>query len=152
MTATIRRLKAGESYPWSLLLLADPHREIVESYVSKGSCYVLQQEQEVIGVFVLLPTRPLTVELVNIAVAEAYQGKGYGKKLVLEAVRMARESGYKTIEVGTGNSSIPQLALYQKCGFRIIGVDLNFFQLHYPEPIMENGMVCRDMIRLQQHL
>jgi hypothetical protein len=44
------------------------------------------------------------------------------------------------------------LALYQKCGFRIVGVDLDFFIRHYPEKIYENGIQCRDMIRLSLDL
>ncbi|MNW16937.1 putative N-acetyltransferase YvbK [compost metagenome] len=41
-----------------------------------------------------------------------------------------------------------QLYLYQKCGFRIVGVDVDFFVRHYEEAIEENGIPCRDMIRL----
>ncbi|CAM5216605.1 Acetyltransferase (GNAT) family protein OS=Ureibacillus acetophenoni OX=614649 GN=SAMN05877842_10698 PE=4 SV=1 [Ureibacillus acetophenoni] len=105
-----------------------------------------------IGVYVLLSTRPETVEIVNVAVAEEYQGKGLGKQLVFDAIQKARASGYKTIEIGTGNSSIPQLALYQKCGFRITGIDHDFFVKHYSDEIYENGIQCRDMIRLSQNL
>ncbi len=79
-------------------------------------------------------------------------GKGIGKQLVMDAINVAKAKGYKTIEIGTGNSSIGQLALYQKCGFRIIGVDTDFFIRHYPEEIIENGILCRDMIRLSQGL
>lgn len=50
--------------------------------------------------------------------------------------------------IGTGNSSINQLALYQKCGFRVIGVERDFFINNYDEPIFENGIQCVDMIRL----
>ena len=67
-----------------------------------------------------------------------------------DAVEEAKRKGYKTIEVGTGNSSIGQLVLYQKCGFRISGIDIDFFVRHYPEEIFENGIQCRDMIRLSQ--
>lgn len=59
-----------------------------------------------VGVYALLPTRPETVELVNIAVAENHQGGGMGKLLVMNAIKTAKEKEYKTIEVGTGNSSI----------------------------------------------
>jgi hypothetical protein len=45
--------------------------------------------------------------------------------------------------------SINQLALYQNMGFRIAGVDVDFFTRNYPEAIVENGIVCRDMIRLK---
>lgn len=138
--------------PMGLLLTADPSEHIINSYLKRGSCYVAELEQEIVGVYVLLPTRPETVELVNIAVKEELQGKGLGKRLISKAVQTAKQEGYKTIEVGTGNSSIGQLALYQKCGFRITTVDGDFFIKHYPESIYENGIQCRDMIRLSQDL
>lgn len=92
------------------------------------------------------------MELVNIAVKESEQGKGLGKQLVIHAIEVAKSKGYRTIEVGTGNSSIGQIALYQKCGFRITGVDIDFFIRHYSEAIFENGIQCRDMVRFSQDL
>ncbi|MBA2870346.1 ribosomal protein S18 acetylase RimI-like enzyme [Anoxybacillus calidus] len=124
----------------------------MKEYIRRGQCFVAEINGQIIGVYVLLPTRPETIELVNIAVDEKQQGKGIGKQLVLHAVENAKQQGYKTMEIGTGNSSIRQLALYQKCGFRITGVDRDFFVKHYPEPIFENGIQCRDMIRLSQEL
>lgn len=148
----IRKLNTGEKFPMDLLLLADPSREIVEEYVNRGECFIAEIEQRIIGVYVLLPTRPETVELVNVAVVEDQHGRGIGKRLVLDAIRVAKTKGYKTIEIGTGNSSIGQLALYQKCGFRINGADMDFFVRHYSEKIFENGIQCRDMVRLYQYL
>ena len=100
----------------------------------------------------LLPTRPQTIEIVNLAVEARHQGNGIGKRLLRHAIQTAQAMGYTTIEIGTGNSSIVQLALYQKCGFRIVGVDLNFFLRHYEEEIVENGIRCTDMIRLAQDI
>ncbi|MDQ0231841.1 GNAT family N-acetyltransferase [Metabacillus malikii] len=148
----IRKLNNGERPPIDLLLLADPSLRIVENYLQRGECFVAEVNDNIVGVYVLLPTRPKTVELVNVAVCEEQQGKGYGRKLVIDAIKVAKEEGYKTIEIGTGNSSIGQLALYQKCGFRISGVDQDFFIKHYEEEIYENGIRCRDMIRLAQNL
>jgi len=148
----IRKLNKDEKLPMELLLLADPSREIIEEYVNRGECFVAVIEQQIIGVYVLLPTRPETVELVNVAVVEEQHGRGIGKQLVMDAIKVVKSKGYKTIEIGTGNSSIGQLALYQKCGFRIIGVDMDFFVKHYPEEIFENGIQCRDMVRLSQDL
>ncbi|TCJ04366.1 GNAT family N-acetyltransferase [Cytobacillus praedii] len=148
----IRRLNTTEKAPMNLLLLADPSRKLVEDYVNRGECYVIEKSKEIIGVYVLLSTRPETVEVVNVAVSEIEQGNGIGKKLILDAIHRSKEKGYKTIEIGTGNSSVGQLALYQKCGFRITGVDTDFFIRHYEEDIFENGIWCRDMIRLSQDL
>jgi len=148
----IRLLESHETVPMDLLLLADPDESIVRSYIRRGQTWVLESEGAVVGVYVLLPTRPKTAELVNVAVAEPMQGQGCGQKLVLHAIATAREQGYGTIEIGTGNSGVAQLYLYQKCGFRIVGVDLDFFTRHYKEPIYENGIWCRDMIRMQLDL
>ncbi|KAA1187742.1 GNAT family N-acetyltransferase [Paenibacillus sp. B2(2019)] len=144
----IRKLNAEEQPPLHLLLLADPSLSLVEAYLKRGQCFVAEVEICIIGVYVLLQTRPETVELVNIAVDENRQSKGIGKQLVYHAIQNARLLGAKTIEVGTGNSSVGQLALYQKCGFRITGIDRDFFIRHYSEEIVENGIKVVDMIRL----
>lgn len=148
----IRKLGPAEAPPMDLLLLADPSRTLVEAYIARGQCFVADRDASAIGVYVLLPTRPGTVELVNVAVAEDEQGKGIGKLLVLHAVEQAKEQRYHTIEVGTGSTGVVQLALYQKCGFRMTGIDRDFFVRHYDEEIYENGIRLRDMVRLSQDL
>ncbi|WP_294741783.1 GNAT family N-acetyltransferase [uncultured Exiguobacterium sp.] len=148
----IRQLSVHEEPPMELLLAADPSQKLVESYVKRGHCFVAERNDQWIGIYVLLPTRPRTIEIVNIAVDELYQGRGVGKDLLRHSIHTAKTLGYTTIEIGTGNSSIGQLALYQKCGFRIVGIDLNFFLRHYEEEIIENGIRCTDMIRLSQDI
>ncbi|MFF2907656.1 GNAT family N-acetyltransferase [Paenibacillus sp. NPDC057934] len=145
-------MEPHEAPPMELLLLADPSVSVIEGYLERGECYIALVEREVVGVYVLLRTRPETVELVNIAVVEHLHGQGIGKRLVQHAISTAEVQGYKTIEIGTGNSSLHQLGLYQKCGFRIIGVDRDYFIRHYPEAIFENDLQCIDMIRLAQDL
>ncbi|MEK7450837.1 MAG: GNAT family N-acetyltransferase [Patescibacteria group bacterium] len=145
---TIQKLKDKKEIPWSLLLLADPSKKIIEKYIYDSDTYVSYVNNEVVGVYVLINLSSDTVELKNIAVDGQYQGKGIGKQLVLDAINKAKSKGAKRIEVGTGNSSLSQLALYQKCGFRIIGVEKNFFTKYYKEEIIENGIKCIDMIRL----
>ena len=148
----IRQLKNTEPLPMELLLLADPSEAIVREYMKRAVCYVMEQDEKIVGIYSLLPTRPGTVELVNIAVDESQQNKGFGKALIQHAIETARSQGYRTIEIGTGNSSISQLALYQKCGFRMTHIDRNFFLRHYEEPIVENGIQCVDMVRLSREL
>ncbi|WP_188205365.1 GNAT family N-acetyltransferase [Desemzia incerta] len=148
----IRKLQPNEAPPMDILLLADPSRKIIEAYLTRAECFVMENQNQLIGAYVLLPTRPETIELVNIAVQENFQNKGIGKQLIRHALERAKEQGFQTIEVGTGNSSMSQLAFYQKCGFRITGVDKDFFIEHYEEELMENGIPCRDMIRLSKSL
>lgn len=134
--------------PYELLLDADPSREAVDESLERGQLWLAYAGEELIGALILLPTRPQVLELVNIAVAAAHQGRGHGKTLVLFAIEQARAAGFRTIEVGTGSTSLAQLALYQKCGFRVTGVDQDFFTRNYAEPILENGIPLRDMLRL----
>ncbi|KOP29047.1 acetyltransferase [Exiguobacterium sp. BMC-KP] len=148
----IRQLSVHENPPMELLLMADPSQKLVKSYVKRGRCFVAERNDQWIGVYVLLPTRPQTIEIVNIAVDELHRGKGIGMNLLRHAISKAKTMEYTTIEIGTGNSSIGQLALYQKCGFRIVGIDMNFFLRHYEEEIIENGIRCIDMIRLSQDI
>jgi ribosomal protein S18 acetylase RimI-like enzyme len=148
----IRKLGNDKEIPYDLLLLADPSIEVINDYVYRGDCHAAYINNNIVGAYVMIRTRPLTLELVNIAVKEAYQGKGIGKRLILSAIGIAKKDNIKVLEVGTGNSSINQLALYQKCGFRIVGVDRGFFRRHYKEKIIENGIECNDMIRLRMDL
>lgn len=148
----IRELNKDEALPLELLLLADPSEKLVREYVSRGKCFIMDHDGLILGAYVLIPTRPETVEIVNIAVNEGYHGQGYGKQLVLHAIETAKREGFKTIEIGTGNSGVVQLALYQKCGFRMTSIDRDFFVRHYDEPIFENGIQVIDMVRLSQDL
>ncbi|MCC9023615.1 GNAT family N-acetyltransferase [Bacillus nakamurai] len=145
---SIQRTTETNEALYDLLLLADPSKEIADEYLVRGECYTAWTSDELAGVFVLLKTRPKTVEIVNIAVKESMQNNGIGRKLVEEAMKKAKQMGAATIEIGTGNSSIGQLALYQKCGFRLQAIDHDFFVRHYEEEIFENGIQCRDMVRM----
>lgn len=149
----IRLIKEGEQPPWKLLFLADPSKDLVSRYLDKGMCYVTESENgETIGVIVLVPVSTHIIEIMNLAVAESHQGKGVGTLLLKHGIQNAVEDGYDTIEIGTGNSSINQLALYQKVGFRITGIEQDFFIRNYEQPIFENGIQCRDMVRLSMTL
>lgn len=83
----IRKLNINETPPMNLLLLADPSLEHVQEYIQRGECFIAEKENQIIGVYILLRTRPATVELVNIAVDEKEQGLGIGKWLVMDAIK-----------------------------------------------------------------
>ena len=144
----IKKVSNEDGIPYDLLFLADPSIEIINEYVHRGECFIAYINNDIVGAYVLIKTRPFTLELVNIAVKESFQCKGIGSKLIYSAIDFAKKENAKVLQVGTGNSSIYQLGLYQKCGFRIVGIDKDFFRKHYKEKIVENGIECIDMIRL----
>ena len=131
-----------------LLLTADPSRESVLQYLQNGECYAAISEGKMLGAYVLQRTRPFTMELMNVAVKEDHRRLGIGRLLVTDAIDRARSGGSRILEVGTGNSSIAALAMYQKLGFRMKYIDVDYFKRNYQEELIENGIVCQDMVRL----
>ena len=144
---TITRVTTLTEEHYELLLDADPSKKHVDDYTQRGQVFSLT-DTELLGIMVLIPTRPDTLELVNIAVSEAHRGKGYAQQLIAFAFEKAKEQGIKTVEIGTGSTGYEQLHLYQKCGFRMTWIDRDFFIRHYEEEIIDNGIVLNDMVRL----
>jgi ribosomal protein S18 acetylase RimI-like enzyme len=150
---SIRRIRKDEQPPYDLLLLADPSQYMINMYIGTSDVYVAFAGDEQVAVYALYPTRENgIVEIKNIAVAETYQGRGIGKQLLAHACSEAIRSGYHTICIGTANSSVAQLYLYQRQGFEIAYISKNFFITNYPEPIYENGIRCTHMITLEKRL
>ncbi|WP_338232968.1 GNAT family N-acetyltransferase [Companilactobacillus muriivasis] len=137
---------------YQLFLDADPSRKIVDSYLDRAYKFELMHNDVLLGVLLMLDTRPETVEIVNIAVDESVQNQGLGEKLVRFAIDWAEKRQYHTIEIGTGSTSFAQLYLYQKCGFRVINIDRNFFVDNYDAPIIENKLILKDMIRMEKKI
>lgn len=149
---SIGALAANEHRPYDLLLSADPSRELVDEYLARGDCFVARLNGEIVGEYVLIRTHPQTIEIVNVAVKDEYQGRGIGAALVADAIDRSKRMNARTLEVGTGSTGLAQLGLYQKCGFRVFAVERDFFVRHYEEALFENGLQVRDMVRLRVEL
>ncbi|MEX8194046.1 GNAT family N-acetyltransferase [Comamonas guangdongensis] len=147
--------------PWPLLLLADPSREKVRRYLQGSICFAARQTANftpsglgaLIGVCVLHPRDDglQTWELMNMAVAPAWQRNGIGSALLHRAIREMRERGVRQLEVGTGSFG-DQLLFYQRLGFRVTDIDRDFFLLNYTTPLWERGVQLKDMLRLTLEL
>ncbi|EOG04308.1 GNAT family acetyltransferase [Enterococcus faecium EnGen0372] len=139
--------------PWSLLLDADPDKEKVQVYVSRGSGWIWKEKEKTIGVLIYV-AREKEYEIVNVAVAPTYQGKGIGGKLLETAFQKLSElaSSQTRIIIRTGTTSSAALHLYQKMGYVEIGRVKDYFIHHYSEPIFENGDQLRDQVILAIHL
>lgn len=137
---------------WKLLLLADPSKKMVDEYIHKSNIYEAVIENLVVGVMVLVENSNHETEIKNIAVDPSFQGKGIGKSLIELGIRESKKLGYSKISICTGNSSIYQLALYQKCGFQLTTIFHDFFIHHYEEEIWENGLQCKDLMKLELNI
>ncbi|MEK5233718.1 GNAT family N-acetyltransferase [Lysinibacillus sp. FSL K6-0232] len=127
------------------LLLADESEEAVQSYLYQGILYEIQCGEHLVGVALVMPKSKTTIELKNIAIVPQYQGKGIGKEVLRQLTDICQQQGYQMVLVGTANSSIDNIAFYQKAGFRMESIEKDFFS-NYPKPIYENGIRALDMI------
>ena len=84
-------------------------------------------------------------EILEIAVARGRQGEGLGRRLVQWLIEEARRRGHAALVVGTGNSSLGNIAFYQKCGMRMDHVRRDYFW-YYRRPVFEGGIQKRDLI------
>ncbi|MDF2947555.1 MAG: family N-acetyltransferase [Bacillales bacterium] len=133
------------------LLMADEIPEIVNEYINDGDLFAIVQDNQEIGVVQFVFEDAVSVELKNIAITDEYRGKGFGKYAIQLALNQYRNKGYQKMVVGTANSSITNILIYQKLGFRLVGIRKDFF-LNYPEPIFENGIRAIDMIIFEKEL
>lgn len=145
----IFKIQENEKAPYDLLLSADPSRDMIDEYINRGDCYLLKDGEDTVGEMVLLETKPRVLEIMNIALNDDYKGKGNGKLLIEKAIEVGKASKMRRLEFSTSNGDIDHLALFQKCGFRIVGIELDYFTNTYKEEIRKNGILCRDMIRLE---
>lgn len=85
------------------------------------------------------------------AVAPTWRHQGVGSVLLQQAIAFARAQGAKQLLVGTGSFG-DQLLFYQRAGFRVTGIERDFFLQHYTTQLWERGAQHKDMLRLSLDL
>jgi ribosomal protein S18 acetylase RimI-like enzyme len=146
MSVRIVEVPVAEA-PMELLLLADPSEARIRSSLSGSRCFVASSGGVVVGACVVQARAAGAYEVMSIAVLPACQKSGYGTALLKRVIEFFRRAGARQLEVGTGTFGY-QLAFYQRQGFRVTSIDHDFFVRNHPEPILEDGIQLRDMLRL----
>ena len=145
----IRKVETDQKRYLELLLLADEQEDMVDRYLERGTMYVLEDDG-VKAECVVTDEGNGILELKNIAVEPAAQGKGYGKAIVDFLVR-TYTGQYAVLQVGTGDSP-STIPFYEACGLRRHHLVKDFFTDHYEHPISECGVPLVDMVDLQRKL
>lgn len=83
-------------------------------------------------------------EILYIAVREKHRGKGYGRELLHNLMAELDKHGRRLV-VGTANSSLDNIAFYQRSGFRMDSVKRGHFDYVQPE-VTEFDIPLRDML------
>lgn len=137
---------------YNLLLEADPSRKLVDGYLQRSFCFEARFQDQLVGVLILLPRQPDRLEIVNLCVNENFRQRQVAQQMISFALEFAQQGHFVKLDVSTGSTSIEQLYLYQKCGFRMQSIDKDYFTRHYPEEIFENGLLLRDRVCFSQEI
>ena len=129
-----------------ILLLAEPSRSALRWSLDhlSDTIYRFDEGGELVGA-ATMRWNDEPAELVELAVAAPLHGRGVGRRVVAWLVAEGARRGARAIEVGTRSTSLGNIAFYQKCGFRPSEVRRDYFW-YYPEPVVEHGIVVRDML------
>lgn len=136
---------------WDLLLEADSWLEAVQKYVPpqnpQAEIFLIGRAHDPYALCVTVPIKD-GLEIKNIATRPMMRRQGMASALIGHVIGLARERGLAAVEIGTGTTGHDQIRLYEKHGFKRDGILPGFF-LQYPEPIIENGQLLKDMVMLR---
>ena len=122
-----------------------PIREDAEDALAEGNLYVAIIDGDVAGTVVFSSEQDETyreidwqiafdvpvIVICKLAVLPKYFGCGVGKALLEYAEVVGRQQGAKAIRLDTYEENLPAARLYEKCGFRYMGlVDLGLEEIY----------------------
>ncbi len=140
-----------DKIPMELLLEADPNEQSIRQYLDSGLVFAAMTKNEVIGVVIAGLILEDIAELFNVSIANAFRRKRIGSKLLEFTLGELKSMGVKGVELATGSFGY-QLTFYQRLGFRVDSVVKDHFLENYPDPIFEDGIQLKDMLRLSIRL
>jgi GNAT superfamily N-acetyltransferase len=133
----------------ALFELAEDSAAELDSYLHSGQVLVAVSGSRVIGHLQLVATEhPGRVELKNMAVHEAWQHGGVGRRLVQAAIELAAAESATEMVVATAAADLGNLRFYQRQGFRMRSVERDAFtpDTGYPPGIQVDGIELRDRV------
>jgi len=92
-------------------------------------------DDDILGCCMLVEQDPTTVRLRQMAVLNDLQGKGIGKALTIFAENIARDHGYKIMNMHARKNVV---GFYEKMGYKVIGDE--FIEITIPHYVMEKEL------------
>lgn len=109
------------SVPWS-------ENAFIDAISQENNIYLAAKEEGkvvgYVGMWCVLGEGNIT----NVAVAEEYRGKHIASALMEELERIGREKGTDIFFLEVRESNQAAISLYEKCGYRYIGIRRNFYE------------------------
>lgn len=134
-----------------LLLVGDEQESMVCRYLDRGELYAMfDDDGGLVAVAVVTDEGGGVCELKNIAVEPRCHRRGYGRRMV-EYLCRRYAARFHTMLVGTGETPATT-AFYTSCGFTYSHTVADFFTMHYDHPVIDDGILLRDMLYYRRSL
>jgi GNAT superfamily N-acetyltransferase len=111
--------KYGLTEEADVVMLNQAQRQILDP---GGFIFLAKNGDEIVGTIALIRETPQQYELVKMAVAENYQGRGISTLLMDRCLQAAREAGARRVYLQSNSQLTTAIRLYEKYGFRHIPV------------------------------
>lgn len=127
-----------------LLLIGDESEEMISGYISRSTVFEGKIGGKSVAVCAAVDLGDGIIEIKNLAVLPQHRKCGIGRRMLLHAE--ARFPGHSFI-LGTGETP-STLRFYRSCGYGYSHRIPGFFTDNYPHPIIEEGVLLKDMVYL----
>ncbi|HTN81773.1 MAG TPA: GNAT family N-acetyltransferase, partial [Acidimicrobiales bacterium] len=133
-----------------LIRLAEDSDAQLAASLDDGTLYAVDD----IGVVLVLDHAEGERELRYVAVAKPRQREGIGRQMLAAVESAERARGTRRLLVGTSAADPGNLAFYQRCGFRLLSVERDYFSpaRGYPADFTIDGLLAVDMVWMDMSL
>lgn len=100
-----------------------------DSINSGHICLVLEIDHALVGYAILMMVLD-EAHLLNISVAPAWKGKGWGRYLLNHTMQISREQGGLNMFLEVRPSNVSAITLYESLGFNEMGVRPGYYPAH----------------------
>lgn len=105
---------------WSTSTLESELKNPFSKYI------VARIENEIVGFAGVIDTVD-RLEITNIVVKKKFRKNGIGNELLQNLINLAKEKGKKEISLEVNNINLPAIKLYEKNGFKSVGLRKNYY-------------------------
>jgi ribosomal protein S18 acetylase RimI-like enzyme len=151
----LRNVPPGGRRPYvELLREAEDSTSEIESYLDVGDLLLYTDRETVIGHVLVTPLGPDERELKNLAIVEGRRRLGFGRSMIGAVLAELKDRGVRRVEVATSGADTGNLEFYQRCGFRLLRIERDYFSpaRGYPEGFSLFGLPASDLVVLDQTL
>lgn len=105
---------------------------IYQNLLKDAVKYIFEDHQQIVGMFKLIPLKHRNSHIAylgGVGIHPNYNGRGFGEKMLREALDLAKQSNFKRVELSVGTANERAINLYKKVGFEEEGVLRKFTYL-----------------------